>query len=104
MRLLCFNRLNLILRRPRSGRLEGWAVIPICDSRYQAPRPSGLFWFLGDLSYFRPICAVKRVMVRIHIRPIVACALLAAALAALPLQWAEAQTAPVSGMQISWEV
>src|SRR3982075_2664722 len=43
-------------------------------------------------------------MVRIHIRPIVACALLAAALAALPLQWAEAQTAPVSGMQISWEV
>jgi len=24
MRLLRFNKLNLILRRPRSGRLEGW--------------------------------------------------------------------------------
>src|SRR6266478_9562104 len=34
MRLLCFNELDLILRRSRSGRLEGWAVIPICDSRY----------------------------------------------------------------------
>jgi hypothetical protein len=34
MRLLCFNKLDLILRRPRSGRLEGWAAIPICDSRY----------------------------------------------------------------------
>jgi lysophospholipase L1-like esterase len=59
---------------------------------------------LDDFSYFRPICAVKGVMVRIHIRPIIASALLAGALAALPLQWAEAQGAPVSGMQISWEV
>src|SRR5882762_9113278 len=33
MRLLCFNELDLILRRPRSGRLEGWAAIPICDFR-----------------------------------------------------------------------
>src|SRR5258705_2853362 len=38
MRLLRFNRLSLILRRPRSGRLEGWAAIPICDSRYQCRR------------------------------------------------------------------
>src|ERR1700683_841675 len=37
MRLLCFNRLHLILRRPRSGRLEGWAAIPIYDSRYYQP-------------------------------------------------------------------
>jgi lysophospholipase L1-like esterase len=73
---------------------------------------------LGDFSYFRPICAVKGVMVRIHIRPIIACALLAGALAALPIQWAEAQSAPWaaqgapgaaqrapdSSMQISWEV
>jgi len=29
MRLLCFSELDLILRRPRSGRLEGWAAIPI---------------------------------------------------------------------------
>ena len=36
MRLLCFSKLDLILRRPRSGRLEGWAATPICDSRYQA--------------------------------------------------------------------
>src|SRR6202163_2891796 len=43
-------------------------------------------------------------MVRIHIRPIIASALLAGALAALPIQWAEAQTAPDSSMQISWEV
>src|SRR5258705_12561055 len=41
MRLSCFHRLDLILRRPRSGRLEGWAAIlrsaaiPICDSRYR---------------------------------------------------------------------
>jgi hypothetical protein len=34
MRSLCFNKLDLILMRPRSGRLEGWAVIPIGDSRY----------------------------------------------------------------------
>src|SRR5260370_16270503 len=26
MRLFCFNTLDLILRRPRSGRLEGWAT------------------------------------------------------------------------------
>jgi lysophospholipase L1-like esterase len=59
---------------------------------------------LGDFSYFRPICAVKGVMVRIHIRPIIACALLAGALAALPIQWAEAQTAADPSVQISWEV
>ena len=35
MRWWCFNRLDLILRRPRSGRLEGWAAIAICDSGYQ---------------------------------------------------------------------
>jgi hypothetical protein len=34
MRLLCFNKLDLILRRPRSGRLEGWAAIQVCDSGY----------------------------------------------------------------------
>jgi lysophospholipase L1-like esterase len=50
-------------------------------------------------------------MVRIHIRPIIACALLAGALAALPAPWAAAQTAPEAAqgapdaaMQISWEV
>src|SRR3978361_1713629 len=43
-------------------------------------------------------------MVKIRIRSIIACALLAAALAALPSQWAEAQGAPDTSMQISWEV
>jgi lysophospholipase L1-like esterase len=57
-------------------------------------------------------------MVRIHLRSIIACALLAAALAAPPTQWAAAQTAPAAvqtapeaaqgapdaPMQISWEV
>jgi lysophospholipase L1-like esterase len=57
-------------------------------------------------------------MVRIHLRSIIACALLAAALAAAPTQWAAAQTAPAAlqtapeaaqgapdaPMQISWEV
>src|ERR1700716_2074849 len=43
-------------------------------------------------------------MVRIHLRSIIACALLMGALAALPAQWAAAQTAPDAPMQISWEV
>jgi hypothetical protein len=43
-------------------------------------------------------------MVRSQLRCIVACALLAAALTALPVQWAEAQTAPDAALQISWEV
>jgi lysophospholipase L1-like esterase len=50
-------------------------------------------------------------MVRIHLRSITGCALLAAALAAPTAQWAAAQTAPVAAlgvsdapMQISWEV
>jgi len=57
-------------------------------------------------------------MVRIHLRSIIACALLAAALVALPVQWAAAQTAPAlvptapdaaqgapdAPMQISWAV
>ncbi|HEY2212812.1 MAG TPA: hypothetical protein VGH62_14570 [Bradyrhizobium sp.] len=43
-------------------------------------------------------------MVRIHPRLIIACALLMGALAALPAQWAAAQTAPDAPMQISWEV
>jgi hypothetical protein len=34
MRLLCLNRLDLILRRPRGGRLEGWAAIPVRNSSY----------------------------------------------------------------------
>jgi hypothetical protein len=74
-------------------------------------------------SYFRPICAVKRLMIRNH--PIIRLALLAA-LAALP-QWAAAQPAPIApapaspapvqiaptpvpqtltdgSMQITWEV
>jgi lysophospholipase L1-like esterase len=41
-------------------------------------------------------------MVRSHLRCVIACALLAAALAALP--WAEAQTTPDAALQISWEV
>jgi lysophospholipase L1-like esterase len=50
-------------------------------------------------------------MVRIQLRSLIACALLAGGLAALPAQWVAAQTAPgvVQGapdnpMQISWEV
>ena len=62
-------------------------------------------------SYFRPTRNVKSAMVRIQLRSIIPCALLAGALAALPTQWVAAQTAPaaVQGasdnpMQISWEV
>jgi lysophospholipase L1-like esterase len=43
-------------------------------------------------------------MVRSHLRWIIACALLAEVLAALPMQRAEAQTAPDAALQISWEV
>src|SRR6195256_2038732 len=43
-------------------------------------------------------------MVRIHTRSIILGALLAAAMCALPAQWAAAQTAPDASMQISWEV
>src|SRR3954451_24244786 len=43
-------------------------------------------------------------MIRIHRRWKVMCALLAGALASVPAQWAEAQTAPDGRMQISWEV
>ncbi len=57
-------------------------------------------------------------MVRIHLRSVISCALLAAALAALPARWAAAQTAPAvaptapeatqgapdAPMQISWVV
>src|SRR4030088_1491618 len=43
-------------------------------------------------------------MVRIHLRSIIACALLMGALAALPAQWAAAQTGPDAPIQISWEV
>jgi lysophospholipase L1-like esterase len=39
-----------------------------------------------------------------HIRSIIACALLAGALDALPAQWAAAQTFPDAPVQISWEV
>ena len=86
-----------------------------------------LFWLEpGDFernagrSYFRPTSNVKRAMIRIPLRSILSCALLAAVLGALPAQWAAAQTAPrwqrrrIAGMpasgapdaamQISWEV
>jgi len=43
-------------------------------------------------------------MIRIRIRSIIACALLAGALGPLPSQRAAAQTAPDGQMQISWEV
>jgi lysophospholipase L1-like esterase len=73
---------------------------------------------LGDLSYFRPIGNVKRVMIRIHLRSIILGALLVGALGALPTRWVAAQTAaaaaqgapaaaqgaPDAPMQISWEV
>jgi len=49
---------------------------------------------LEHLSYFRPNSHVKRVMARIHLRSIIACTLLAGALAAVSPQWAAAQTAP----------
>jgi lysophospholipase L1-like esterase len=62
-------------------------------------------------SYFRPTRNVKSAMARIQLRSIIACALLAGALAALPAQWVPAQTAPAAvqgapdnAMQISWEV
>ncbi len=69
-------------------------------------------------SYFRPICAVKRLMIRIRFHRRIGAALLLAALAALPAQRARAQVpAPVQiapapvpqsvtdgSMQISWEV
>jgi hypothetical protein len=41
MRLFCFNTLDLILRGPPSGRLEGWGYTPIYDSSYQ-PVPNAL--------------------------------------------------------------
>jgi lysophospholipase L1-like esterase len=43
-------------------------------------------------------------MVRIHLRSIIACALLVGAFGALPAPWAAAQTAVDAPMQISWEV
>jgi hypothetical protein len=76
-------------------------------------------------SYFRPTSDVKRLMIRIHRRSIIPCALLMAALGALPAYPAAAQTAPAAAqtapaavqsapaaaqsapdgaMQISWEV
>jgi lysophospholipase L1-like esterase len=62
-------------------------------------------------SYFRPTSNVKSAMIRIQLRSIIACALLAGALAALPARWVPAQTAPAAvqgapdnAMQISWEV
>src|SRR5205085_8249694 len=45
-----------------------------------------------------------RVMVRSRLRCIIACVLLAGALAALPTQWAPAQTGPDAALRISWEV
>jgi lysophospholipase L1-like esterase len=69
------------------------------------------FGLLDHLSYFRPIRNVKRVMVQIQLRSAIVCALLAAALVALPVLPAAAQTAPAvtqgaadAPMQISWEV
>src|SRR5258705_11116882 len=65
----------------------------------------------ANTSYFRPTSNVKSAMIRIQLRSIIACALLAGALAALPAQWVPAQTAPAAvqgapdnAMQISWEV
>jgi lysophospholipase L1-like esterase len=62
-------------------------------------------------SYFRPTSNVKSAMIRIQLRSIIACALLAGALAALPARWVPAQTAPAAvqgapdnAIQISWEV
>src|SRR5467141_1826981 len=62
-------------------------------------------------SYFRPTSNVKSAMVRIQLRSIIACALLAGAPVALPARWAPAQTvgvaaqgAPDGRVQISWEV
>ncbi|TMJ48641.1 MAG: hypothetical protein E6G85_23880 [Alphaproteobacteria bacterium] len=43
-------------------------------------------------------------MVRSRLRCIIACVLLAGALAALPTQWAPAQTGPDAALRISWEV
>jgi lysophospholipase L1-like esterase len=70
------------------------------------------------LSYFRPTCDVKRIMIRIYFRSIILGALLVAALGALPAHRAAAQaspaavqrapavaqSAPDTPMQISWEV
>src|SRR5260370_41838520 len=43
-------------------------------------------------------------MVRSHLRWIIACALLAGTILALPMRWAEARTAPDAAPQFSWEV
>jgi hypothetical protein len=37
MRWFCFNKIDLILRRPRSGRLEGWASGAIYGDGIAAP-------------------------------------------------------------------
>src|SRR3954453_976904 len=55
MRLWCINKLALILRRPRSGRLEGWAAIPICDSRYQRVKPALRSFAYQELAVYRPL-------------------------------------------------
>jgi lysophospholipase L1-like esterase len=43
-------------------------------------------------------------MIRSHLRWIIACVLLAGTLLALPMRWAQAQTAGDAALQISWEV
>jgi hypothetical protein len=80
----------------------------------------------ADRSYFRPTSDVKPAMIRIQLRSIVLCALLASACSALPAPWAAVRTAAAQGapaaaqgapaaaqdapaasdtaMQISWEV
>jgi lysophospholipase L1-like esterase len=59
---------------------------------------------LEFLSYFRPNSDVKRIMIRNCLRSIIICALLAAALTALPERRAAAQGPADAPVQISWEV
>jgi lysophospholipase L1-like esterase len=59
---------------------------------------------LESLSYFRPNSDVKRIMIRNCLRSIIICALLAAALTALPERRAAAQGPADAPVQISWEV
>src|SRR3984893_2750046 len=103
-----------LVRRAAAGEVPAGEGLTVAPSGLPCKTP----WLSGDLSYFRPIGNVKRVMIRIHIRSMIFGALFVGALGALPTRWVAAQTAaaaargapaaaqgaPDAPMQISWEV
>src|ERR1700730_13749599 len=96
-----------LVRRAAAGEVPAGEGLTVAPSGLPCKTP----WLSGDLSYFRPIGNVKRVMIRIHIRSMILGALLVGALGGLPTRWLAAQTAaaaaqgaPDGPMQISWEV